>query len=533
MKKSALLLGVLAAGMVLCGCGENNDNSSSGDSGSFSSEELEERRAALANFIIGMGKNNLTLKVTGANASLRYYLGSDAFVTEDAASGSKSGILANKDQGFYYFTVNSDDTLTFSGCQGLGSDIAAYYITPYNVFATDDMKGYYDLSSGSNTDKSYVFKFDTTKMIADYTSGNSTAIYYLAYLLGAYDSSSSTIYHSYVTSLELTLSKGSGNASVKLKYKTGVSTQTQTATIYNVGTTTVKAVDDYLKNPETFEAPTDFTEASKKALNSVFVGHESDIVFPTGIVTAAYADSPLAYSGSGYAGLEWVQYGVNLTKKYAAMLVSKGYELDQVVSASESSDGYTHYYYTHEFSEQIEAVEASGDTAAVEAQGAIYIVADIYYSSKYDVFTAQIYTEEAPMYWTYDTIADANTKIAAINASENTKYSVPTLPESSHITNDILVEDDIRIYPYYYYYSYYYIFVLEFDTEENAVAYANSYATAIISEKKYVDTGKYSIEDDGQVTFAAPNADAAEALINVVAGKTSVGTYAVNIYFVG
>ncbi len=532
MKKSALLLGVLATSLALCGCGGNNDNSDSSDS-SFSPEEIETRRAALANFIVGMGKNNLTLKVTGANSSLRYYLGSDAFVTEDTASKSQSGVLANKEQGFYYFTVNADDTLTFSGCAGLGSDIASYYITPYNVFASDDMREYYDLTSGSNKDDSYTFKFDTTKMIADYTSGDSTAIYYLAYLLGAYDSSSSTVYYSYVTSLELTLAKN-GNASIKLKYKTGVSTQTQTATIYNIGTTTVKAVDDYLKNPKTFEAPTDFTEASKKAISSIFADHESDIVFPAGIATAAYMDSPLQYSDGTYAGIEWVNYGAgNLTKKYAAKLLSKGYELDQVVPAKESSDGYTHYYYTHEFADQIEAAEATEDTEAVEAKGAVYIVADIYYSSSYDTFTVQFYTEEAPLYWTYETVADANVKIAAINASESKKYSVPNLPESSNITSEILVESDIRIYPYYYYYTYYYIFVLEFDTEANAVAYANSYIAAINSEKKYVDTGKYTIEKDGQATFAAPNASAAEALINVVAGETSVGTYAVNIYFAG
>lgn len=481
-------MGVLSATVLLAGCGPAQESSSI-DANTI-------RRTALSNFVKGVAKCNLTMETKGYYSSRVYYMGADAFVEEDVTSGEQSGVLVNGDQGLYGFDIE-DNTLVFSGCEGLSNDVPSYYITPATILADDDFMDYYDLTGDNLT-----FDFDTaTMVVSDYQF-----LYYTcALLLG------NGGYYTYVSSMSLKLNEAGNEGTLTLKLKVESSKITGIATFKDIGTTSIKAVTDYLADPQVIAVPTDFSSSTKAAIKSVFADNASDIVFPTGLVTAAYNDAPLT-SGSTYVGAAWYSFGKDLHKDYGKMLESHGYEYQE---ADKDDNGVTHYYYAKVIKDQ------------TDTKGQILIIFDLYYTSSVRRFMAMAMLAEDSMYFTYETVAEANSKaIAKIN--EVATYDIPELPESSDIKGDIVGVDSSALYNY----NYYWAISISFVSEETAASYAETYIASLASTN-YKDGGKYTLDDDDRVQYYAPSTTSVSATIVVAVGQLSTGDYAVNIAAAG
>ncbi len=487
MKKKSLFMGVLSAIVLLAGCGP----AQTGDDANAI------RRKAVSNFVSSVAKCNLTMETKGYYSSRVYYMGADAFVEEDVISGEQSGVLVNGDQGLYGFDIENDG-LVFSGCEGLSNDVPSYYITPATIFADDDFMDYYDL-----TGEDLTFNFDTaTMVVSDYQF-----LYYTcALLLG--DGS----YYTYVSSMSLKLNEAGNEGTLTLKLKVESSKITGIATFKDIGTTSVKAVADYLADPQEIAVPTDFSASTKTAIKTVFADNASDIVFPTGLVTAAYNDTPLT-SNSTPVGAAWYSFGKDLHKAYGEVLESHGYEYQE---KEKDTSGITHYYYAKVIEEQ------------TDTKGQILIIFDLYYSSSVRRFVAMAMLAEDSMYFTYETVSEANSNaIAKIN--EAATYDIPALPESSDIKGDIVGVNSTALYNY----NYYWAISISFVSEETATSYAETYIASLASTK-YKDGGEYTLDDDDQVQYYAPSADSnAQATLVVAIGKLSTGDYAVNIAAAG
>ncbi len=490
MKKKALFMGILSATVLLAGCGPAQNQESSG------ADANTVRRTALSNFVKGVAKCNLTMETKGYYSSRVYYMGADAFVEEDVATGAQSGVLVNGDQGLYGFDIEGDE-LVFAGCEGLSNDIPSYYITPATILADDDFMDYYVL-----TGEDLTFDFDTaTMVVSDYQF-----LYYTcALLLGNGE------YYTYVSSLSLKLNEAGNEGTLTLKLKVDSSKITGIATFKDIGTTSVKAVADYLESPKEMATPTDFTASTKAVIKSVFADNASDIVFPTGLITAAYNDTPLTSSNT-YVGAAWYSFGKDLHKKYGKMLESKGYEYQE---ADQDDNGVTHYYYA-------KAIKDQTDT-----EGRILIIFDLYYTSSVRRFMAMAMLAEDSMYFTYDTVAEANSgAIAKIN--EKATYDIPNLPESSDIKDGIFCIDSTVLYNY----NYYWVISVSFASEEAATSYAETYIASLASTN-YKDGEEYTLDEDGQVQYYAPSTSNPQATIIVAVGQLTGGDYAVNIAAAG
>ena len=492
MKKRALFLAALSVGMLLTACGNNPaESSTSTTSSDATAEILAARKKALAGFITNIGANNVTMSVSGTSTSYkRYYLGADAFVAESADSSEvqQAGILVNGDQGFFYFTIE-DGAVALSSCAGLGNDITNYFIVP-SMLANDDFIPYYNLEG-----QGYVYQFDTKKMIQDVRY-----LYYICNLLGI-----SGQYYTYTSSLTLTLNEDGSEGKLKLTLKNGGQTVTQIATFSNFGTTDVKAVSDYLKNPQVIEAPTSFSESSQTAIEQLFGENAEDVIFPTGLATATFGDSPMTNDNNQLVAVEWQNYGEDLRKPYAKLLTAAGYEYGG--SQESESDGLTHYIYQKE----IEAQKAEG------RQGAKYIVCDLSYGSSAKEFTAIFYNGTLGYKETYTTIADANkTGFAYMNSVM--AYDIPELPATSDLKGDITFTDNSANSDY----SYYFVVSLNFATKEIAMSYAEDYLEELATYH-YVDSGETTFEKDGGVIYAAPNVSNATALISVSVVQSTDG----------
>ncbi len=524
MKKRNFILAALSATMLLAGCSGGNNNNSSVDSQGDSSAPIDstKRKAALSAFVKNIAPNNVTMNLSVSGGSddeslTYYYMGADAFVLDDGENSQ--GILANKDQGFFLFTIE-DGALNLHGCQGLGNDITTYFTTPSGVFGDTSLYQYVDLET-----EGYVYDFDTKQMIKDLTTymskgTGSTCLYFLLNLMG-----SSGNYYKYVSSAKLTLSEDGSSGEMSVKLASGKTVLTYTASFSSFGTTSVKAVSDFLAEGKDIPTPTGWDEDCQAAISAVFKDKADDIIFPSGLVNAAFNQQALVYTGEDdsssesykYAGLQWTSYGKDLTVSYGKMLADAGY--DYVGSQVSSSDGYTHFYYQKEL------------TAQSEDSGAVYIQVDWYYYSSLSEFTCQIYSAVDAMRYTYSSVADANAKIATFNAVA--AYPVPTLIESDTIKGDIELADFTAIYAEEYGYSYYFAVDLTFASEEEALAYGEAYIKTLASAS-YSDTGKYDWDEDGAVMYGAGvSGTSYAALISVLTGKTTTGDYIVEIQAVG
>lgn len=489
MKKRALFLAALSVGMLLTACGNSQEDSSTKPSDT-TSEVLAARKKALAGFIDNIGANNVTMSVSGTSSSYkRYYLGADAFVAESADSSEvqQAGILVNSDQGFFYFTIENG-AVNISSCAGLGNDITNYFIVP-SMLANDDFIQYYNLEG-----QGYVYQLDTAKMIKDVRY-----LYYLCNLLGLDGQN-----YAYTSSLTLTLNEDGSEAKLKLTLKSAGQTVTQIATFSNFGTTDVKAVSDYLKNPQVIEAPTAFTDLSQQAIEQLFGERADAIVFPTGLATGTFGDSPMTSNGQLLA-VEWQNYGEDLRKPYAKMLTAAGYEFGG--SQVSESDNLTHYLYQKE----IEPQKAEG------RQGAKYIVCDLSYGSTAKEFTAIFYNGTLGYKETFATIEEANsTGFKYMN--EKMAYDIPELPATSDLKGNITITDNSEGSNY----SYYFVVSLDFATKEIAMSYAKDYLE-LLETYHYVDSGEATFEKDNAVIYAAPNVSSATALLSVNVIQSGAG----------
>ena len=538
MKNKHLIMAALSASMLLAGCnggGNNNNSTVSSETSSETSSEIASsedntaaRKAALASFIKNIGPNNVTMKLTASSGSesadyTYYYMGADAFMVSDGKE--TQGILANKEQGFFLFTVD-DGEVNLHGCQGLGNDITAYYTTPSGVFSDNNFYKYIDLEGDD-----FVFELNTKQMIKDLTSymskgPGSTCLYFLLNLVGSQGS-----YYKYVSSASLTLAEDGSTADMSVRLASGKTVVTYTAHFSDFGTTDVKAVSDYLASAKDIPTPTGWDEDCTKSINSVFGDKASDIVFPSGLITAAFDQQALVYSNKSededsestseetavtYAGVQWSFFGKDLTESYGKMLKDAGYTY--VGSQESSSDGYTHFYYQKEFSAQ------------TKDEGATYIQVDWYYYSSLKQFTCQIYLATDALRYNYETVALANEKIAAYNKVAT--YAIPTLAESEDIVGDIEIGDYTNLYADTYGYAYYFTVDITFSDEKKALAYAEAYISSL-SSTKYADTEKYDWDTDGVVIYGVVSGGNYAAVLQVIEGKTSTGNYVVELVAIG
>ncbi len=527
MKSKHLIMAALSATMLLAGCnggGSNNNNSEISSEITSSEDNTEARKAALATFIRNIAPNNVTMTITasasGESANYTYYyLGADAFMVSEGDEAQ--GILANNDQGFFLFTVENG-ALNIHGCQGLGNDITTYYTTPSGVFADGDFAQYVELEGDG-----LVYELNTKQMIKDLTSymskgTGSTCLYFLLNLVG-----SSGSYYKYVSSASLTLAEDGSSADVNVRLASGKTVLNYTAHFSDFGTTDVKVVSDYLADAKDIPAPTGWDKDCTSAINSVFGDKASDIIFPSGLVTAAFDQQALVYTNDDdtdaseedsytYAGVHWTSYGKDLTESYGAMLKAAGYEF--VGSEKSSTDGYTHFYYQKEFAAQ------------TEDSGAKYIQFDWYYYSSLKEFTCEVYLATDAIRYSCATVAEANDKIASY--SDVMTYAIPSLAESEDIIGDIEISDFTDLYAEEYGYSYFLTIDIAFTDEKKAIAYAEAYISSL-SSTKYADSGEYSWEDDGAVLYGVRSGANYAALLEVVEGKTTSGEYVVEIMAVG
>lgn len=490
MKKKTLLLAVLSTGLILGSCGGDNPTSSSSADSSDSSGTVDTaRRTALRTFMNALGQNNVTMTTvstggSGAQSAKRYYFGADAFMVEDVDTGEQSGILVNGNQGLFYFTFE-DGKVVVDSCAGIGNNITSYLVTP-SMLTDDKYLSYLKLDG-----EGFVFEYDVTTMIQDVRY-----LYYTCSMLGI----TATNYQ-YVSSLSLSISQDGTEGRLSMKVKNGATTITSVATFTNIGTTTNEALSAYLANPDVIQTPTDFSDATKTVMANVFGEHASDILFPTGLVTAAFADSPLVQNNA-YVGVGWNSYGKNLKTSYGRLLRAAGYTLAD--SSESDSDGLVHDYYQKEIASQDEESHT----------GATYIVADLSYYSSASEFTAYFYLSAGSYSEEYDSIADANTKgIAYIN--EKATYDLPELPATDKaIINDeekILFMDRSAIETDY---SYFFAMGILFGNQEDALAYLESYVD-LLEATHYVDSKNYTIEEDGVLVYLAPSTASPRAALQL------------------
>ncbi len=529
MKSKHLILAALSATMLLAGCSVGGNNSNSSVSSEVSSEiassedNTAARRAALGTFIKSIAPNNVTMNIAESASGestdyTYYYMGADAFMVSDGED--TQGILANKDQGFFLFTVD-DGVLNLHGCQGLGNDITNYYTTPSGVFADGDFAQYVELEGDG-----LVYELNTKQMIKDLTSymskgTGSTCLYFLLNLVG-----SSGSYYKYVSSASLTLAEDGSSADVNVRLASGKTVLNYTAHFSDFGTTDVKVVSDYLANAKDIPTPTGWDEDCTKSIESVFGDKASDVIFPKDLVTAAFDQQALVYTSDDdadasdedsftYAGVHWTSYGKDLTESYGKMLKDAGY--NYVGSQKSSTDGYTHIYYQKEYSAQ------------TADEGATYIQVDWYYYSSLNEFSCEIYLATDAMRYSYATVAEANDKLASY--SDVITYSIPSLAESEDIVGNIEISDYTDLYADSYDYGYFLTIDITFTDEKKAIAYAEAYITSISSD--YMDTEEYSWKADGAVLYGVVSSGGYIAMLEVIEGKTTTGDYVVEINAIG
>lgn len=489
MKKKALLLAVLSIGLILGSCGGDNPTpSSSADSTDSSGTVDTARRTALRTFMNALGPNNVTMTTvstggSGAQSAKRYYFGADAFMVEDVDTGEQSGILVNGNQGLFYFTFENGEVVVDS-CAGLGNNITSYLVTP-SMLTDDKYLSYLKLDG-----EGFVYEYDVTEMIKDVRY-----LYYTCAMLGI-----TGTYYQYVSSLSLTLNEDGTQGRLSMKVKNGATTITSVATFTNIGTTANEALSTYLANPDVIATPTDFSDATKTVMANVFGEHASDVLFPTGLVTAAFADSPLVQNNA-YVGVGWNSYGKNLKTAYGKLLKAAGYML---ADSGEGSDGLVHDYYQKEIAAQDEESHT----------GATYIVADLSYYSSTSEFSAYFYKSAGAYSEEYDSIANANAKgIAYIN--EKATYDIPELPATDKaIINDeekILFMDRSGIETDY---SYFFAMGILFGNKEDALAYLESYVD-LLEATHYLDSQRYTIEDDDVLLYFAPSTTSPRAALQL------------------
>ena len=478
-----------------------------------SSEDiLAKRKEVLDKFIENITPNNVTMEVNNSkrqDAFSYYYLGKEAYVAD--GGDIDHGALVNKDQGIFHFSLYYGDGLSLDYCEGLGNDITAYFITPSVVFADPDFYNYIELEG-----EGYSYSLNTEQMIKDVTSylsegTGSACLYYLLWLLG------STAYYKCVTSASLTIAPDASYADVEVKLASGETVLTYTCHLYDFGTTDVKAVSDYLANPQDIPVPTGWNEGCTEAIGKVFAGKESDIIFPTGLISASFGQSVVVYNAGSdddvsdtESGVQWTHYGDDLTESYGALLKENGYEY--VGRQKSSSDGLMHYYYRKEYAAQ------------TEDKGALYIQCNFYYVSSTQEFTCWIYLTQDAMRYENLSLSDANAKIDEINATA--EYDIPSLAESESIKSI-----DVADYTLVYGYTYYYAIDVFFENEDEAKAYAEAYIASI--SESYSDTGRYSWEDDGAVQYEVTKSSSYLVIFSLTEDEATDGTYFVEIIAAG
>lgn len=526
MKKNILLLG-LAASLILAGCAKPETNSSVGDqssetssSESSSSENAAQvRRDAMVKFMRAVAPNNATVTSSGLVSSKSYWLGTKAVVFEGTSTSGaveKYGYLVNGNQGIFQFSLDAaGTTVTLGDFADPSTDITEILVNPSLVFATMTAFTEFFLGAGGT---GLVYTFDVSSIMSSSKVGQ----YFVGYMLALSGLNSSLA--SYVTALSLTLDDGNGtgasiNATLDLTaLQYGVAKQS--ATIGAIGETTYKVVEDYLKNPIEVQAPTDWSAAAKRAINSVFGTNASKVIFPTGLVTYAFTDGALTQTNSTTGseetvGVSFVSYGSNITDEYAALLTKAGYAENADFSGTNSSGDVVKGY----------TIET---TAATATSGATYLLAQIAYSTEDKTTTVQIYYAKNGLEYKDLTLDEANTKVAALNKS--IYFDIPTLPASDLVTGVAIT--DYSGATGYEDYKYFWRAQISIAKESDALAYAQSYVATV---KNYSDSGKYTFAKDGAVVYFATYSGQTAAILEVDVSYDKAGAYAgaVTIYAYG
>lgn len=515
MKKNILLLG-LAAGMLLAACQPKSDVSSSEvasskeeisssvvtpSSSSSSSEATIDRKAALISFMRKVADNNLTVEVNGLFEGKTYWLGTQAVLFEEAdesGATTRQGYLVNGKQGIFKYSLDAAGTaLTLGAFVDPSTDITDALICPAVTF-TSSIFADYLLSAGGTE---LIYTFDLASLLND-----QYGVYFVRYMLSVASLGSSVL--KFVTSLSLILNAEDptqATVSVALQDSSGIYSHNAVMTAF--GSTENAVVSEYLKNPTEVKAPTDWSATAKKAINDVFKTDADKIVFPTGLVTYAFADSPAYDDNNKVNGVTFSAYNGDIRTAYTALLEKAGYTKNYDYCGANST-GDAVMGYTIEI------------TPATDTAGAKLLLASIVYSPDDNATGAQFQYVQAPV--TYDalTIEEANKQaVDAINKAAT--YDIPKL-----IASDVVTEVNAKNFTgatNYESYAYAWQLELAIAKEADALAYAKSYIKAISS--KYVDSGKYTLEENGVVVYYVAYGQQVAALLQIGLAYNSAGKY--------
>ena len=478
-KKSSLMILALSA-MLLVGCNPEAKSSvptSTPESSTSilppesSSEEGMDKETALLYYYRKLLKpSNLTMSIkdpTGKTV-VKYFMGKDAIVFD--SNGEQEGILANGTQGVFEFNIDSANNVTLGQCYGRSTNVIDVFFTP-TLLANEREMGIWTIG-----DEGYF-----------YTCSNNPG----SSAFGAYATMltlGKTAYISYLSSMTLKLADDLSSASLKLRYTIDGQVATVSATFSKFGTTSVKAVADYLKNPTNVPNATAYSSTANTIAESLF-GDANIAPFPTGLVDYAFRDDYLTDDSNHAVGFQWTYYGDNIASGWNSILTTKGYVSAQADTVDDS--GYTHTTMKYVL------------RAATSEVGEKSAVAEYWYDSKEHEFCCQFSLFIGAVVKEVADIAALNTKLEAINGSEGVTYALPAFDENAAITK-ITVTDACERFANNY--SFYYYIEMEIADSATAMTYLKAYENKLLQGiYQVLSSVNVTLDNDGTGVYFSAN----------------------------
>lgn len=515
MNKIKLASCVLAAGLLLAGCG--GETSYSEDSGSVAVEA----KAALKTFVNKLSENNVTVISSGSKGSkAKYYFGPDAFFAEDA-SGNQSGIIVAPysytvdnsafDTGFFYFGIE-DNQVVLESCAGLGNDVGTAFITP--IFLCDkNIRPFYDYENATIqqvTDKNgrvedyYLFTFDTETL-----KDEPRSLAYICALFGF-----STEYYQYVSRFNMLLAKDGLSATYSLTCRMGASNSTQKLQVFDLGSTKNTAIEAFIKNPTTRKSPTTWSESGAASIKNYYAQYQDNLVFPTGIVNGSFDDG-LIYNDAGTSieGFSWTTYGEDLGTQYSTILKNNGYEFYTEQSSESSSTVY-----------QIYRKVITPQNLEKRTPG-LYMVCQFGYTSNRQLFSAAFYPNQFGLTYEFNSISEFNPTFKTVVQDKQTSaQKVVSLPESASVKKIELLDNTVlsAISSQYKVYS---MVTLSIASEKAANEYVTNYIDMLKEQTSYKMADTMTWDTDGAVDFAYPDLSKPSSVVQIIKGTDANGAY--------
>ncbi|MBP5091634.1 MAG: hypothetical protein J6328_03650 [Bacilli bacterium] len=472
--KSLILLGLSA--LTLASCTNEPELSSSlpvmessiVPPASSSSDKYDAETALLyfLRFCLKPSNATVSIKDPTNKTTVKYFMGKDAVVFDE--NGSQSGVLVNGNQGLFEFKVNADNSITLGQSYGRSLDVDDVIWNPsflasereQNIWTIGEEGYMYSCTNPAQTS----FGAYATMLIV----GRSAVIEYLS-------------------SMTLKIADDLNSASLKLRYNLSGSIYTYNATFSRFGSTSVKAVADYVANPTSVPNATEFSSSAKQIAEVLF--EDANVApFPTGLVDYAFRDDYIADQEGNIIGFEWTYYGNNIGTAYSKILADKGYVVAQPAEAN--SDGDMVYTYKYVMAEPTES--------SVE----VATVAQYHYDSANEEFVCQFSLYKGILENELASVDELNEKVSAINGSEEVTFALPSFDESSAITGIHFIDASEKFSASY---SFYYFVTLDIADKATALSYLKAIEAKLLAAGYGDATSQYSLDTTGVDLYLRQN----------------------------